>query len=157
MDAWAESNANAANQLDRKEQGGYIIRDRITGQVSVLRLPAGANCGIAQQLPIPGLDLSRYQLQGSFHTHPYHVIGEVIPKCKDPITGTVTNNNPSKVSGPGASLDDELALQALNAWLAANNQPPVSEYVMNKQFVSRLGPDGSDASLVNWLSCPNSY
>lgn len=152
-DAMTASNANHPDELQRLEQGGYMVRDRVTGQRFVITLTAGAsNCGIVQVLP-PAIDLTKYRNEGSFHTHPYDAVLEPITRCRNPLTGVV-EERAGAFSMPGASEDDQVALADLNAWLIANNQPPISEYVMNKQFITRLDPQLVGHDVLKWSDCP---
>jgi len=68
--AWADSNVNASNPDDWRENGGYIFMNVISGQISTTRVPPG-NWG---RLNLPSPDLKTIPentiVVGVFHTHP---------------------------------------------------------------------------------------
>ena len=71
--AWIDSNPNAKSVpvgmpgSAKMEQGGYILRDKATGEYSTVRVPPGTRDGLP--LPPPPTN-SHTELIGWFHTHP---------------------------------------------------------------------------------------
>jgi len=68
--AWADSNVNASNPNDWRENGGYIFMNLVSGQVSTARVPSGNWGG----LNLPGPEIKDIPddsiVVGVFHTHP---------------------------------------------------------------------------------------
>lgn len=153
LHALAASNPGAANELDMKEHGGYVLRDRITGQIVIQpELSPASNCWILGTVP-PPIDFAKYELLAEYHTHPYQPYQATI-QCRDPITGEVTSYNP--LWGYGPSEPDAIALTTLNAWLVQTWRPAVAEYVIDPVAIYRLPPWArrSDTAF-NWNNCPN--
>lgn len=63
--AWVDSQPDSAT--DRHEEGGWIYQDRVTGDVSVIRAPAGRQAAIDLSSPPP---VAGAVIVGKFHTHP---------------------------------------------------------------------------------------
>lgn len=72
--AWSDSNPNAPDVprgqpgSPKQEQGGWIVWNKVTGHLEVIRLPAGTRDGMPDGGLPPNND--QQQLVGSFHTHP---------------------------------------------------------------------------------------
>src|SRR5207237_645242 len=74
--AWYESNPGApevrydASGSIKREQGGWIVRRKQTGRLSVLRVPAGGRDVLRTILGTRPTDDAAQEVVGWFHTHP---------------------------------------------------------------------------------------
>ena len=74
--AWDESNPNApdvprgTDGSTKKEQGGWIVWNKDTGQLEVYRVPAGTRDGLGPIVGTRPPDNEHQQVVSWFHTHP---------------------------------------------------------------------------------------
>ena len=64
-DAWADSQAGDKDK--RHEEGGWILQNMETGELKVVRVPAGTGSGLTPGNPP---DEEGWRVVGFFHTHP---------------------------------------------------------------------------------------
>lgn len=74
--AWNESNPNAPEVRQgnpgstKKEQGGWIVWNKKTGALKVIRVPAGTRDGLGPIVGTRPPDNDDQEVVGWFHTHP---------------------------------------------------------------------------------------
>ncbi len=77
--AWDESNPNAPDVprgtegSTKKEQGGWVVWNKDTGQLEVYRVPAGTRDGLGPIVGTRPPDNEHQQVVSWFHTHPNKV------------------------------------------------------------------------------------
>jgi hypothetical protein len=74
--AWYESNPHAREVptgqpgSNKREQGGWLVWNKRTGRLSVIRVPAGARDGLAIIVGTRPADSAEQEVVAWFHTHP---------------------------------------------------------------------------------------
>lgn len=74
--AWQESNSDAKDVplgqpgSTKQEQGGWIVWNKETGHVEIIRVPAGTRDGLGTMLSTRPPDNDKQEVIGWFHTHP---------------------------------------------------------------------------------------
>jgi hypothetical protein len=127
---WASSNPGDPSQANRREQGGYIVRHRVTGELYVEPFSSNSNPDVCGATP-NGNDLQSVNAWGDviayFHTHP-HTPGATPP----------TTCHTAGAQYPGAQFGDGPSLPDYNAV----NDPtwPVPDYVVDFDHVHEIKP-----------------
>ncbi len=148
---WAASDPEKPKQSDRKERGGWIIKDPDTNELSIQELGSdwvSAPCSIT---PPPGFTTNNIpdHAIGWIHTHPFEN-GEIATTCPSTTWKGITAY--SKYIG-GPSDDD---VHAADTYEIA--RPTFQSYVIDKNQITRfkgtIAPNpGADVLLANYGRC----
>ena len=132
-DYWNQSDPNNHDLSKRREQGGYIFQDTVTGTYIILPMSSNRAAALCAST-LDGNDVSPVfnsgipvKLIATFHTHP-HPEG-VKPPSNCMATGA---SDPGAVFGDGASLDDYSSVND-DAW-------KIPQYIVDAKHVHRINP-----------------
>lgn len=134
---WAASNPTDPSVGNRKEQGGYIVRDTATKVLSVVPFSSNSAPDVCFAT-LEGTDLTQsfqngQTLVGMFHTHPHN------PGQPPPATCHVKNSGlPGAHFGDGASDVDYVAVND-SSW-------SVPSYIVDFRHVHRIRPGDTPGS-----------
>lgn len=129
--AWHDSYADSIPASVRRERGGFIFQDTLTGVVSAMTSfdPTATPCMNVPPVPTPSQQPPNSRIVGAFHTHPFSH-GELLPTvCNPPNDPRVRAYD--AISTGGLSPAD---------WSYANTGEGVQVYVMDRDNVYRGGP-----------------
>lgn len=129
--AWHDSYADSIPASVRRERGGFILQDTLTGIVSAMTSYdlAATPCSNSPPVPTVSQRPPNSRIVGAFHTHPF-AHGDVLPtSCNPP--------NDQRAYGYDAISTGGLSP---NDWSYANTGDGVEVYVIDRDRVYRGGP-----------------
>jgi len=129
--AWHDSYADSTPTSVRRERGGFILRDTLTGVVSAMTSydPGATPCSNFPPVPTPSQLPPNTRIVGGFHTHPFRD-GDILPAtCNRPNDRNTYAYD--AVTHGGLSSPD---------WAYANTGDGLPVYVMDRDNVYRGGP-----------------
>jgi hypothetical protein len=128
--AWHDSHADST-PTSRRERGGFILRDTLTGVVSAMTSydPGATPCSNFPPVPTPSQLPPNSRIVGAFHTHPFSH-AEILPIDCNPPNDRRARAYDAVTTG-GLSPND---------WSYANTGDGVQVYVMDRDNVYRGGP-----------------